>query len=272
MMAEGGPPQYNRRPGTVLFNEETGRGSYLIRVQSDDNETLDYQPGHVLALEVKNPEADEEWMRGPYTVTRSDASSFDVLYRVVGNKTRVFRELKRGDGVRFGGKFKVPVAEGIVRDEALERVVGLGTGVGIGPLVGFAEQALSGGDLSCRVDLYGAFRDEEDVCCMDAVRSLQRYYPERFSFTPVISSTQGRFSATVNLKNILQSSSSSALSTHFHLVGNGSMVNEWKQALADARIPENRVTLEMYFNHKVQPDPQAIKSIVEAFEDVAIPA
>ena len=50
------------------------------------------------------------------TVTRAaDESAFDIVYRVIpsGRKTPFMEQLAAGDTVRFGGRFGVPVDEGI---------------------------------------------------------------------------------------------------------------------------------------------------------------
>jgi len=276
---KGEAPQYTKRPGSVIFNKEVGKSSYLIRVKSEDDEPLDYKPGHVLALEIPDPEnnaadGDQEWMRGPYTVTRVTTSdegpSFDVLYKVVGKKTETFRTAQVGDVLQFGGKFKVPILEGINQNDGLERVVGISTGVGIGPLIGFAEEALSDPTYPARIDLFVAFREHEDVCCTDVLDDLSTRFANRFSWTPIISSEKGHISTPENLKLITDGAANKAGTTHYHMIGNGSMVNEWTAGLSEAGVPEERVTIEMYFNHKETPRPEAIRSIGEALKEVVL--
>jgi len=287
LFAEGGP-QYNKRPGSVVFNKEVGRGSYLIRVAAEDDEIVDYEPGHVLAFEMLDPEKtndddntnkDDKWMRGPYTVTRSDDSTFDVLYRVVGKKTEAYTTLKTSSAtglVRFGGKFKVPILKGIDPTSKLERIVLVSTGVGIGPQIGFIEQVLVNPAFNDvrRVDLYAGFRETEDVCCPDVLDALVAAHPERFAWTPVLSSEEksGRTSDAPNLARVVadgggENNSNNAGATHYHLIGNGSMVNEWKAGLEKAGVPDNRVTLEMYFNHKESPRPEIVEAIGVALKE-----
>ena len=84
------------------------------------------------------------------TVSRAvDESAFDLIYRVIpsGRKTPFMEQLAAGDTVRFGGRFGVPVDEGIAPE--CDRVVGIATGAGIGPLVGFAETALARAGCGC---------------------------------------------------------------------------------------------------------------------------
>ena len=66
-------------------------------------ETIDYEPGHVIALEIESVADDGDddesknandtannsgWMRGPYTVSRATDDSLDVLVKVVGDKSK----------------------------------------------------------------------------------------------------------------------------------------------------------------------------------------
>ena len=96
----------------------------------------------------------------PDTVTRAaDESAFDIVYRVIpdGRKTPFMEQLAAGDTVRFGGRFGVPVDEGIAPE--CDRVVGVATGTGIGPLVGFAEAALAREGCGCNQPIL-------DVSCL----------------------------------------------------------------------------------------------------------
>jgi hypothetical protein len=78
----------------------------------DTEDVVEYEPGHVLALEMKAPqevdgdggnsktqkdaEANGGWMRGPYTVSRSTDKSIDILVKVVGQKSKQFSIAKSG--------------------------------------------------------------------------------------------------------------------------------------------------------------------------------
>ena len=55
--------------------------------------------------------------------------------------------------------------------------------------------------------------------------------------------------------------------THYHMIGNGSMVIEWKAGLSEAGVPASRVTLEMYFNHKEAPREDVVKQIAEVLKE-----
>ena len=250
LRAEGGPPQYDKVGATLVANEVVGRATNLLRLESD--EPLDYRAGHVLALEVEEA---GEWLRGPYTVSRATEKTFDVVMRVCGKKTETMAAAPVGSRWRFGGKFHVPILEGI--NDHATRVVCLATGTGFGPVLGFAEEALaSRADL--KLTVLAAFREAEDVCCKDAVQRLCVTHSERFECAYVISSTDGRISSETPLATIADIADAE---THFHLIGNGEMVNEWKAGLGKAGVADDFVTTETYFNHKAEADADVVERI-----------
>ena len=270
MFASGGPPQYDKIDATLVANERVGRATNLLRLESDA--PLDYRAGHVLALEV---EEDGEWLRGPYrirvvavtcrcgesvsslrryTVSRATKTTFDVVIRVCGRKSEVMAAAPVGSRWRFGGKFHVPILEGVA--ERASNVVCLATGTGLGPVLGFAEEALEASTL--KLTVLAGFREAEDVCCAAAVEQLREAYPERFECRYVLSSAEGRVSSPDVLASVAQTADAE---THFHLIGNGAMVNEWKAGLAKAGVPEDLVTTETYFNHKVEADDDVVDRI-----------
>ena len=51
--------------------------------------------------------------------------------------------------------------------------------------------------------------------------------------------------------------------THYHLIGNGQMIHEWKQGLAQAGVESALVTVEAYFNHKAEPCTETIHRIAQ---------
>ena len=295
--AEGGPPQIDWQDATLLSNEPVGRGTYQMRVQaSEDSPPLGYAAGHILGFEMAHPETGEA-LKGPYTVTRApDERQFDVIYRVIpdGRKTPFMEKLTPGAAVRFGGKFGTPIADGIKDD--VDRVVGIATGAGLGPLVGYAEATLAG-NAPPKVELYGGFRDLADVCCKAECDELAARHPDAFTFTPVISrpmacSAVNLASASAVPSSDLADSLGEGLaappspsfaqgrvsrvvpgmlgeisrSTHFHLVGNGGFVNEMRDGLLAGGIDETRVTTEIYFNKKVEADEDVVAFIAEAIK------
>ena len=283
-----GPPQYDAFDATLVANDVVGRASHLLRLESGATD-LSYEPGHVLALEVFE---DGDWLKGPYTVSRATESTFDVVVRVVGKKSEAMSRAAVGSTWRFGGKFHVPILEGVApratraicisaeaasasngdRPRERERDVFLvGTGTGIGPALGFAEQALEGGR-ALEIDVVAGFREPADVCCQDAVQRLCCLHPDAFRAAYVLSagpSPDGRVTAKKTVESV---AARADRTTHFHLIGNGAMVNEWRAGLKGAGVPEDLVTTETYFNHKAEPDPAVVDHIAAALATTVVDA
>jgi len=316
----------------------------------DDDKSVNYpqyEPGHVLALEIqphsksetteeaespyqitektsKDLEKNDGWLRGPYTVgfgygtdntnTQSNENGtndgFKLLIKEVGYKSHVLATSPPGTPVVFGGRFHVPIAEGIrsaaaaVEESTVDsgndgenrgetkRVVMVSTGVGVGPCVGAIEELLTASSPSSdaetidSIDLIASYRTREEISMASALEKLQKdssgtssnseTKKPHFYWKSVVTSEEGRLSSNgpESLRdNYLQSSSSlksdtnsiSAVSnTHYHIIGNGQLVSEWKKGLAKAGVPSARITVEAYFNHAAKPDSGAIDTICEA--------
>jgi ferredoxin-NADP reductase len=249
-------------------------------------EDIDYEPGHVLALEIEanntkddsifdNPferpaktqqdiDKNDGWMRGPYTVTRASSRSFDILIKVTGEKSHRFALAAPGSAIKFGGKFKVPIVDGI--KEGVKRVVMVSTGVGVGPCIGAIEKLLNdndNGNAAMDVELLACYKEEGDVIYVDYLDEMQDKH-ERFHWKAILSEETGRLSASEeNLKNLVSPNKVSSLleETHYHLIGNGAMVNEFKAGLEKAGVPNDQITVEMYFNHRAEVDMDAVDRI-----------
>ena len=274
--AADGPPQYDKFQGTLREAEKVGEGSFMLHI--DTEEVVEYEPGHVLALEMEAPQKDDGsdidsktsddakqnggWMRGPYTVSRSTEKSIDILVKVVGEKSKQFSIATTGTPLRFGGKFKVPILEGIDTDTT-KRVVLISTGVGAGPCVGAIEKAIEKESFP-PIDLIASYRTEEEVVYKDQLDKLQTEHSDKFSWKAIITSEKGRMSSTADSLRVLKDVSTGLEDTHYHLIGNGQMVSEFKAGLQKAGVKDDKVTVEMYFNHKAEVDADAVSRIATA--------
>jgi len=254
-------PQYDKIDAVLESAEELGEGSVLLHVNTGES-SVDYQPGHVIAFEMKaqnltaltgktaeDAEKNDGFMRGPYTLSRATKNSFDILIRVVGEKSREFAAAKKGTPVRFGGKFKVPILEGIQKNDT-QRVVLLSTGVGVGPCVGAIEEALKDESFP-PIHLVANYRTTSDVVYEKHLIDLATTNADRLKYIPFITSERGgRLSDNEENMEVIKSASLGLTDTHYHLIGNGQMVKEWQDGLKNAGVPKDKVTTEMYFNHK----------------------
>ena len=196
LYAAGGPPQYDKLEGTLRSAEEVAQGSVMLHI--DTSTSVDYEPGHVLALEVpisktrlrklknektiKDAKDNDGWMRGPYTVSRSTENTIDILVRVVGEKSSLFANSTEGTSVRFGGKFHVPILEGI-DVPTTKRVCMISSGVGVGPCIGATEKALDDGSYP-PIDLICSYRNKDEIVYKEQMIKLQMKHPNKFSLPP----------------------------------------------------------------------------------------
>jgi len=124
-----GAPQYEKIVAKLVNAEPVAKGAVLLHIEAGENDKWDYDPGHVLALEIQGEPKDKTthtyedtqknngWMRGPYTVTASPSNKeLQVLLKLVGEKSQVFADAEPGTPIQVGGKFKVPIVEGIDAD------------------------------------------------------------------------------------------------------------------------------------------------------------
>lgn len=280
LFAAGGAPQYEKVQATLREAEQVGDGSVMLHIDTQDK--VDYEPGHVIALEIqgdvsqdgdsklnKDTRENGGWMRGPYTISRATDKSIDILVRVVGDKSKRFASANPGEPIQFGGKFKVPILDGISTDST-KRVVMISTGVGVGPCIGAIEKAMGREDFP-PIDLVSNYRTEAEVVYRDHLNNLQKEQPNKFSWKAIITSEKGRISASDdNLKAITETKFDAGLeNTHFHLIGNGQLVSEFKKGLQLAGVPDEKVTVEMYFNHKAEIDNGAVERIAAAIKELA---
>lgn len=248
------------------------QGTFQLELRTDIE--IDYKPGHVLGLQLPDTGGDKP-LGGPYTVTRrhEDGMGFDVIYRVVegGRKTPTMQQLGPGASVNFGGKFATPVEEGL--NAGCISVIGVSTGAGVGPLLGFAEESLTreGGP---KIELYTGYREAADVACAAELDALAAAHPAQFRWCACISAEdvgdhlKGR--VTEALPPVL--GARDLQGHHFHLVGNGQMVKEMRAGLEAAGVEEGWITTETYFNGKAEPNPEVVQRITEQVTSAAAPS
>lgn len=273
--AENGAPQYEKMNAVLRGVEEVGKDSVMLYMDTEEENS--YKPGHVLALEIedKNNEStgktadDAEknggWMRGPYTVSRATENSIDILIKVVGKKSKALAAAEPGTPLKFGGKFKVPIIDGIEKEKT-KHVVLISTGVGVGPCIGAIEEGLKDSSFP-PIHLCASFRKQDDVVCEDYLTELGEKNPDKFRWNAIITEEMGKFSANeMHIKAAMLSALGEFTldDVHYHLIGNGQMVNEWKAGLEKAGVASEKVTLEMYFNHKEESDDKRVDAIADA--------
>eukprot|EP00980_Cylindrotheca_fusiformis_P029656 scaffold23668_cov127-Cylindrotheca_fusiformis.AAC.2 len=269
--------EVEKSKATLTQVEEVGNGSVLLHIETEN--PLEYEPGNVLYLEIEGTSNSDEddtkksWLKGPYTVSRASENILNVILKVVGNRSKTFAAATPGTPLQYGGTFKVPILEGVDVDTT-SKVIMISTGVGVGPCVGAIEKALgaSSDNNFPPIHLFACYRNPEDVILSDHLDDLQKRNSDQFAWTPILSSStsEGRISSSANdnLDQLVQACAGID-DTHFHLIGNGQMVQEFQAGLEKAGVPKNKVTFEMYFNHKAEVDEDAIDRIAKAVKETA---
>jgi ferredoxin-NADP reductase len=164
--------------------------------------------------------------------------------------------------MELSGLHHVPVLEGIAAQAA--EVVGLATGSGIGPLWGFAEQALATG-FPRPIALFAGFREAADICLVPELDALQARYPH-FRWLPTLTSPPAHWTGLRGrLGESVPPLIPDPMACHFHLVGNGAMIAELEAALEARGVPGSQVTTEAFFNHNAKSDPESVRAITERF-------
>lgn len=120
------------------------------------------QPGQFVTLHL--PGTLTPLLRRPFSIHRQTASGtqitgIEILYKVVGDFTRALTKLKPGDGIDILG----PLGNGFKVLPQFEKIILVGGGIGIAPLMFLAESlAKTGNDLSGSTACLGG-RTAEDV-------------------------------------------------------------------------------------------------------------
>ncbi|KAK3280340.1 hypothetical protein CYMTET_11814 [Cymbomonas tetramitiformis] len=262
-----GPLVVQAAKARVESNAVVGAGTQLLSLVSLEKSPPEYLPGHVLSLSVVGK--DGRSARKPYTVSRvPKAGQIQLLYRVIpeGNATPLLSALQEGDFVDYEGKFHTPIIEEL---SDCSKVIGIATGSGIGPLLGFAERFLPKEKFFGKrpVKLFAGFRSENDICLHREMNQLRKRYPGMFEWKASLtrppagwSGLEGR--VTSSLPKML-SQETDLRRTHFHLVGNGAMIKTMQAGLLGAGLSEKQVTTEAFFNFQSQPDTIVVARIIE---------
>ncbi len=128
---------------SVIENLEVARDVFILRIEEPE-QARDVKPGQFVHLRCSG--ASDPLLRRPLSVLRTGvsplndlpASHYEVLYDVVGRGTDIFSRLRPGDLVDVLG----PLGRPFRIERATRRLLLVGGGVGIVPLVALAEEAI----------------------------------------------------------------------------------------------------------------------------------
>lgn len=247
------------RPASIVENRLLSRGTYWMGVQLEDDLPFPFKAGNVVSLHLQ---VAGKRYRHPYSVCAADEESRELgfLFRVVqgGTMSPVLAQFGAGNPIAVSGCFGTPVQQ-LVHPNATS-LVGVSTGSGIGPLAGFAREALVDPAWTRPIVLLTGFRSEVDVPLVDQLCAMEE--DERFRWFPSLSKPEtdwdgltGRVSQTLpELFEVLAGA-------HVHLVGNGKMISEMRMGLLKAGHPGEFITSEAYFGKHEGPAEAVIEEL-----------
>ncbi|HJU84758.1 MAG TPA: FAD-dependent oxidoreductase [Holophagaceae bacterium] len=247
------------RRAEVRENRPLARGTRLTRFHLADDLPFPFEPGHVVALRA---ETDKGLVRHPYTLSFADpaARTVDIVYRVIpgGRLTPHLAAAPAGSPAEIQGLHHQPIR--LEMDPEATAFLGVATGSGAGPLVGFATQALAAG-FDRPLSLLLGFRDAEDIALAPELDQLASLHPS-FRWAATLSSpgpdwTGLRGRVQVHLPALLGAHPGA----HLHLVGNMAMIRMVESALEQVDWPSRRVTHEGFFNWNAEADEAAARAL-----------
>lgn len=158
---------------SVIANEKIANDVFVIRLEEPD-QARDVKPGQFVHLRCGT--AHDPLLRRPLSVLRTGASAinrlpaehYEVLYDVVGRGTEIFSRLRPGDLVDVLG----PLGRPFQIERTTRRLLLVGGGVGIVPLVALAEEAIR---RDVAVTLLCGFRDSSKVFPADRLPAEVEY-------------------------------------------------------------------------------------------------
>lgn len=163
-------PNKHQEVATVIWNKPESKSCYRIGL-SCDNEYKNARPGQFVTLHL--PGNLTPLLRRPFSIhrlinTNEQFKGIEILYKVVGGFTEQLTRLSEGDVIDLLG----PLGNGFTISGKNNKIVLVGGGIGIAPLVFLAEViAQKNADLSGSVACLGG-KTAEDILCSSAFQSM----------------------------------------------------------------------------------------------------
>ncbi|HEX9081993.1 MAG TPA: FAD-binding oxidoreductase [Holophagaceae bacterium] len=240
------------RRAELIENRPLARGTQLTRFRLGDDLPFPFEPGHVVALRLETPAG---LVRHAYTLsfTAPDQRTLDIVYRIIpgGRLTPHLAAAPAGALAELQGLHHQPIR--LEMEPSAPAFLGLATGSGVGPLVGFATQALASG-FHRPLSLLLGFRESADLAFADHLDRLAATHGN-FRWRATLSAPEADWTG---LRGRLQEHLPALLAevpgAHVHMVGNLAMVRTVEAALLQAGWPERRITHEGFFNWNAEAD------------------
>jgi ferredoxin-NADP reductase len=248
---------------TLVSREVVAVGTQRLTFAVPTGVSLPHRPGHIVTLSLS---LGETLARRVYTVSECDTFQRRLVFtlRIVtrGRLSPVLAALPLGTSVELSGCRRQPVEAGI--EPAATEVIGIGTGSAAGPLLGFAKDHLARPHAR-PLSLVLGFRHAEAVCFTQEFEALATAH-RQFRCVYTVSAPTAYLKGPVGRVGIVAPAHIGDLRrTHFHLIGNGTMVTEWRTALRRVDVDPARITTESYFR-TAMPDENAIAALTAALK------
>lgn len=233
--------------------QEIGRDTYIITFQADDDDPLDYEPGHVFALVYEH---DDQSIKHPYTIIEASNENrqFSFCFKHIpdGKLTPLFLTMDNQSQITFSGKHHKPIQQEI--NQAATAVLGVGTGSGVGPLYGYIKKHIN--DITVPHHFYFGYRHADDIALKNELDALQQTN-DLFTWDVCLSAAPDDWDGLSGHVHLAAAKAHTFnKTTHVHMVGNGQMINELRTALMQVNLPVEFITKESFFKHgdSVRPD------------------
>jgi len=139
-------------------------------------------------------------------------------------------------------------------------IVLISTGTGIGPIFGFAQQFLNSNRTQIPLTLHAGYRDLADICLLPELEALSATH-SNFSFTTSLTNPPANWTGQIGrVTETVPPLLTEVEKTHFHLVGNRAMIEDFTTAFDQLGI--EGYSTEGYFNWDADPNPTAVAKIV----------
>lgn len=176
--------------------QQISHNSKLLRLQLPSSQALNLPAGRHVTLMAN---IDGQKVMRPYTpVTESSTKGhFDIVFKAyeLGLMSRYLDSLRPGDMIHARG----PTGRLRYKANQWNRILLIGAGTGITPVLQLARTILRDSDDNTHVELYYQNREERDVLLKQDIDDLRNQYPNQFAVTYFLSryvSFHGLFTAT----------------------------------------------------------------------------
>ncbi len=243
---------------TLVNREVVAVGTQRLTFAVPQGTALPHQPGHVVTLSIQVGDA---LARRVYTVSECDDSlghlTFTMRIVTQGRISPLLSSIPLGTAVDLSGCRRQSIESSIAPQAA--RVICIGTGSAAGPLLGFAKAYLSRPDARPLSVVLG-FRHAEAICFSKEFEALSAVH-QQFCYLFTLSAPPAQWPGlTGRVGTVAPANVSDFRRAHFHLIGNGTMVTEWRMALRGLDLAPTQVSTESYFRTAL-PDENAIAAL-----------